>query len=144
MMEKDLSNNDSITLDNQLSEYYLSGKYDKSEIFDKHYAIGLELMCGDKLLKSASAINSFQIRKTTTPGLYKLVLNSPEYKIKVRYLDEGQLLNNRKYCKGTVSLVDVGEYELMYYDEDDEIVLGHYSKEEVIDFMSENKLIFQL
>ena len=135
---------DKIAADSAISAYYASDKYDKSEIFDKHFAQGLELMCGDKLLKPALSINSVQIRKTTTPGLYKLILNSPEFKIKVRHIDEGQLLNNRQYCRGTVSLIDVGVYELMYYDSEDEIVIKQCSKEGIIDFMSENKLIFQL
>ena len=133
-----------IASDSVLSSYFLSNKYDKTEIFDKQFANALELMCGDKLLKPAISINSVQIRKTATAGLYKLVLNSPEFKIKVRYIDEGQLLNNRQYCKGTVSLIDVGKYELMYYDSEDEIVIEHHSKEEVIDFMSKNKLVFQM
>lgn len=133
-----------IVSDSALSSYFSSNKFDQAEIFDRQYAMSLELMCGDKLLKPASSINSVQIRKTTTPGLYKLVLNSPEFKIKIRHIDEGQLLNNREYCKGTVSLSDNGKYELMYYDDDDEIVIEHYSKEEVINFMNNNKLIFQL
>jgi len=124
--------------------YYSTSKYDRSEIFDKYYAMGLELMSGDKLLKPVSAINSVQIRKTTTLGLYKLVLNNPQFTKKIRYIDEAQLLYNREYCQGSVSLVDIGKYELTYFDDDDEIIIENYSKEEVIRFMDKNRLIFQL
>ncbi|MBR2068291.1 MAG: hypothetical protein IJ877_00885 [Candidatus Gastranaerophilales bacterium] len=133
-----------IANDSTLLSYYTGSKrYNESEIFDKFFAQGLELMGGDKLLKPASALNSVTIRKTTTPGLYKLISNKYDNKCKIEYIDEGQLLNNREYCKATVSMIDVGMYEVTYFDDDDEIVIEHYSKEEVIDFMNKNKLVFQ-
>ncbi|MBQ8475998.1 hypothetical protein IJ531_02945 [bacterium] len=142
--QKGTTVNNPIANDSNLLSYYTnSDKFDEGEIFDKYFAQGLELMGGDKLLKPASALNSAIIRKTSTPGLYKLITNTPESKCKIQHIDEGQLINNRNYCMGTISMLDVGQYELTYFDEDDEIVIEHYSKEEVIDFMNKNKLIFQ-
>ena len=136
--------NNPIVNDLSLLSYYTdSAKYNKNEIFDKLYSQGLELMGGDKLLKPASTINSVIIRKTTTKGLYKLILSTPESSYKIDYIDEGQLLNNRKYCSGTVSQLEENSYEVTWFDFDDEINIEHYSKEEVIDFMNKNKLIFQ-
>ena len=136
--------NNPIANDSILLAYYTDPeKYNKSEIFDKYYEQALELMGGDKLLKPANSINSVSIRKTTTRGLYKLVLNSPEFKIKVRHIDEGELINNRNLCMGTVSKIDDNSFEITYFDKEDEVVIEHFSKKEVIDFMNKNKLIFQ-
>ena len=136
--------NNPITNDSNLLSYYTdSTQYNREEIFDKYYELGLELMGGDKLLKPASSINLVSIRKTTTPGLYKLILNNPELTFKVRHIDESQLLNNREYCKGTISKLDENSYEVTYFDEEDEINIEHFNKSEVIDFMNKNKLIFQ-
>ena len=134
-----------ITSDATLLSYFKNpSKYNEVEIFDKSYAQALELMCGDKLLKPASTINSVTIRKTTTRGLYKLIINGHESGIQIEHIDEGKLLNNRKYCSGTVSRIGENEYEVTYFDFDDEITIERYSKEELIDFMSKNKLIFQV
>ena len=133
-----------ITDDSSLLSYYTdSKKYNEAEIFDKYYNQGLQLMGGDKLLKPASAIYLVSIRKTTTPGLYKLILNNPELTFKVRYADEGQLVNNREYCAGTISKINEDSYEITYFDKDDEIIIENFTKKEAIDFMNKNKLIFQ-
>jgi len=137
--------NNPIINDSSLLSYYADpSKYNEDEIFDRNYDQGLKLMCGDRLLKPASSINSVLIRKTTTPGLYKLILNNPELTFKVRYIDETQLVNNREYCAGMISKLDKDNYEFSYFDEDDEIVIEHFDKKQVIDFMNKNKLIFQI
>ena len=126
-----------------LSYYKDSSKYNEKEIFDRFYSQALELMCGDKLIKPASSINNVTIRKTTTKGLYKLITSTPDMKTKIDYIDEGKLLNNRSYCSGTISKINEDEYELTYFDGDDEITIEYFNKEQVIDFMNKNKLIFQ-
>lgn len=133
-----------ITNDANLLSYYTNtSTYDENEIFDKSYSQALELMCGDKLLKSASTINSVIVRKTATEGLYKLILNNPDSNYKIEHIYETELVNNRAYCMGTVSKLGEDKYEVTYFDDDDEIVIEYYSKEEVIDFMNKNKLVFQ-
>ena len=150
--EKDILKNNTINIannpianDSTLLAYYTdSSKYNEIEIFDKAYEQALELMGGDRLLKPAGSVNLVTIRKTTTRGLYKLILNSPEFKIKVRHIDEGELINNRELCAGTLSKLDDDSYEITYFDSEDEIVIEHFSKKEVIDFMNKNKLVFQI
>ncbi len=133
-----------ITNDKTLLSYYTKeSKYDENEIFDRSYSQALELMCGDKLLKSASVINSVTIRKTATDGLYKVILSSPDTNYKIMHVYESELINNRTYCMGSVSKSAENTYEVTYFDDDDEIVIEYYSKEEVIEFMNKNKLIFQ-
>lgn len=133
-----------IANDLSLLTYYTdSSKYSEIEIFDNSYSLALELMGGDKLLKPAALANSVIIRKTTTSGLYKLILKGSDLSLKIEYIDESQLLNNRNYCKGTLSKINSDMFELTYFDTDDEIIIEHYSKEEVINFMRKNKLIFQ-
>ncbi len=136
--------NNPIAQDSALLSYYTNTQeHSEEEIFDNSYSQALELMCGDKLLKPSGAINTVSIRKTTTAGLYKLILNNPELTFKVRYIDEGELVNNREYCKGTISKLNDDNYEVTYFDDEDEIVIEHFSKKEVIDFMNKNRLIFQ-
>ena len=139
-----LAVNNPIEQDSTLLSYYTNTqKNSEEEIFDKSYSQALELMGGDRLLKPSGAISSVIIRKTTTPGLYRLILNNPELTFKVRYVDESELVNNREYCRGSVSKLDKDSYEITYFDDEDEIVIEHFTKKEVIDFMSKNKLIFQ-
>ena len=136
--------NNSIANDSNLLSYYTNPlKYSEEEIFDRFYNMGLQLMCGDKLLKPASSINSVIIRKTTTPGLYKLILNNPELKFKVRHIYESELVNNKEYCKGSISKLEEDSYEITYFDNNGEISIEHFNKQEAIDFINQNKLIFQ-
>ena len=133
-----------IVTDGSILSYYTNpNKYDEVEIFDRAYEQALVLMCGDRLLKSASTINSVIIRKTSTQGVYKIILTNPNSGYKIIHLDECELVNDRKYCKGTISQNGENSFEVTYFDDDDEIVIEYYSKEEVIEFMKKNKLIFQ-
>jgi len=132
-----------ITDNNLLSYYTNKDKYDENEIFDKFYAQALTLMGGDKLLKPIASLNNIIIRKTTTTGLYKLIINDLDGSYFIKMLDESQLLNNRLYCLGTISKLDENEFEITYFDSEDEILIEHFNKQDVIKFMKDNKLVFQ-
>ena len=112
--------------------------------FELNYSNALSLMGGDKLLKPASSINKVAIRNTSTSGLYKVITYRPDATFRVKYLDESQLLNNKEYSSGTISKVSDDEYEITYFDTEDEIVIEHYDRAGAINFMMKNKLIFQL
>ena len=130
--------------DSRLSSYYgIKGSYSEVEIFEKNYKSALELMGGDKLLKPSNALNGVAIRKTSTHGLYKVIESKLDLTFNVQIIDEVELLNNRKYSKGTISQISDDEYEITYFDDEDEIEIYHYSKENVIAFMKDKKLVFQ-
>mgnify|MGYP006988982527 CR=1 FL=1 len=83
------------------------------------------------------------IRKTSTQGLYKLIINdSTKSSFDVKVIDESQLLNNRDYCAGTISKVSPNEYEITSFDAEDEISIDRFSKDEVIEYMSRKRLVF--
>ena len=129
---------------NALLANYLKSAQNNKDVFDKLYDAALELMGKDKLIKPASSINSAVVRKTTTQGLYKVIINNLSSSPEIKMIDEAQLVNNRQYCAGTVSKIDDDEYEVTYFDEDDEIVIEHFDKAGVVDFMNEKRLVFQL
>lgn len=127
-----------------LSYYSNKNAYNEEEIFDSFYEQALKLMGGDRLLKTVSSINLVTIRKTTTDGLYKVILSGEGSEFSIKHIDEAELLNNRKYSAGTISKLGEDEYEITYFDSDDEIEIEHFNKQQTIDFMNKNKLVFQV
>lgn len=112
------------------------------DIFDAQYAQAVELMGGDKLLKPAASVNNVIIRKTSTQGLYKLIINnSTKSSFDIKIIDESELLNNRDYCAGTISKVSPNEYEITYFDAEDEITIDRFSKDGVVKYMSEKRMV---
>ncbi|MBR1616624.1 hypothetical protein IJ670_00585 [bacterium] len=126
------------------ANYALREDKDTTSIFDFSYKAGLKLMAGDTLLKPMSSVNKATIRKTSTQGVYKLILQKSDGNFRIKYIDESQLLNNKEYAMGTISKISDDEYEITYFGSEDEISIEHYTKAQAINFMKMNKLTFQL
>ncbi len=110
--------------------------YLNKEKFIAEYEDAIELLCGDKLLKPLDSMANATIRKTSTKGVYKVITND-----KIKILDESQLVNNEQYCKGAISKLSNGEYEIMYYDKQRNVEILHLKLNETIEFLNEHNLI---
>ena len=133
----------SSAISNTIKTVTIPNGISSKDIFDAQYSQAVELLGGDKLLRPAASVNNVIIRKTSTQGLYKLIVNnSIKSSFDVKVIDESELLNNREYCAGTISKVSNNEYEITSFNSEDEISIDRFSKDEVIDYMGKNRMIF--
>ena len=66
------------------ANYALREDKDTTSIFDFSYKAGLKLMAGDTLLKPMSSVNKATIRKTSTQGVYKLILQKSDGNFRIK------------------------------------------------------------
>lgn len=108
-------------------------EYINFNTFDKEFEQAICLMGGDKLLAPRNAI----VRKTSTEGVYKVI-----YENGIKILDESQLFSNKKFAAGSVSKLSEDEFEVISFDEEDNMEINHLNKGELIYYMNKNKLAF--
>lgn len=105
--------------------------------FDSSYEQALQLLGGDKLLRPA-ATNAI-VRKTSSQGVYKVLIKTSNGS-QVKILDESQLFRNKKYAAGSISKLSDDEYEIVSFDEEDNMEINHFDKLGAIEFINQNKL----
>lgn len=114
--------------------------YLNKEKFLSDYNDALQLLGGDKLLKPLDSLPSIKVRKTSTKGVYKVII-SKNGESEIKILDESQLINNEKYCVGMISKLNNSEYEIMYYDNQRNYEIVHLGEKETIEFLNEHNFI---
>lgn len=110
-------------------------EYINASTFDKEFEQAICLMGGDKLLKPA-ATNAI-VRKTSTLGIYKIIFENG-----IKIFDESQLFANKKFAAGSVSKLDDDEFEVISFDEEENMEIDHLNKTELISYMNEHQLTF--
>ncbi len=108
------------------------------ENFDNNFELAIKLMAGDKLLRPYAS-NSI-VRKTSTQGIYKVLIKTSNGS-QIKILDESQLFQNKKIAAGSISKLGSDAYEIVSFDEDDNMEINHFDKLGAIEFLNKNKMI---